>query len=316
MLLQDMPTRVAGRTGLVLPVLGLGCAPLGKLPSFTPEGQALDTVSYSLENGVTFFDTAPLYGRGMSEQRLGAALSGVPRDSYVLATKVGRLVLPDGSVRFDFTRDGVLRSIEESLERLQLPRIDILHIHDPDNHPREALDVVFPVLADLRSQGVIRAVGAGMNQAEMLAHFARNADFDCFLLAGRYTLLEQGALDELLPLCQEKGIALFLGGVLNSGILATGAVAGAKYNYADAPPEILERVRRIEVVCSRHRVPLRVAALQFPLAHPAVSSMVVGAISPQEVEQNLQALDIAVPMDVWEELRAEGLLHEEAPVPR
>ncbi len=209
----------------------------------------------------------------------------------------------------------MLRSFEESLQRLGLERVDILHIHDPDEYYREALDVVFPVLADLRRQGVIRAVGAGMNQWGMLADFARNADFDCFLLAGRYTLLEQGALDELLPLCEEKDIGVFLGGVFNSGILATGASPGAKYNYADAPPEVLEKVSRIEAVCARHDVPLHVAALQFPLAHPAISSLVVGARSTEEMQANMAALWTAIPEDLWEELRAEGLLHEEAPVP-
>lgn len=194
-------------------------------------------------------------------------------------------------------------------------RIDILLIHDPDDHYREALDVVFPILADLRSQGVIQAVGAGMNQWQMELQFAREADFDCFLLAGRYTLLEQSSLDEFLPYCVAHRISLLLGGVLNSGILATGAVPGATYNYEQAPAEVADRVRRIEAVCVRYNIPLRIAALQFPLAHPAVASLVVGARSPAEVQANIDALNVQIPTDLWDELRAEGLLHPAAPVP-
>jgi D-threo-aldose 1-dehydrogenase len=224
-------------------------------------------------------------------------------------------VTPDGKLVPDWTRDGILRGIEESLARLQVDRIDILLIHDPDEVYQQALDVVYPVLADLRSQGIIRAVGAGMNQWEMELQFARDADFDCFLLAGRYTLLEQHAVDEFLPFCVEHNISVILGGVLNSGILATGAVPEATYNYRPAPPAIQERVRRIEAVCTRHDVPLRIAALQFPLAHPAVASLVVGARSPSEVEANAEALAFPIPDELWAELRHEGLLHPAAPVP-
>jgi D-threo-aldose 1-dehydrogenase len=309
------PTKQVGRTDLHVSVLGLGTGPLGGLYAPVPEDEAIETVHYSLAHGISLFDTAPFYGAGLAERRLGMALRDVPRESYVLSTKVGRLVTPEGGVRFDFSRDGVLRSLSESLERLGLDRVDILHIHDCDDYYRQALDVVFPTLAELRGQGVIRAVGAGLNQWEMLAEFARAADFDCFLLAGRYTLLEQGALDELLPLCAEREIGVFLGGVYNSGILATGARPGAKYDYADAPPEVLEKVRRIEEICARHGVPLHVAAMQFPLAHPAISALLTGARSALEVEANMEALWAPIPADLWEELRAEGLLHEEAPVP-
>lgn len=312
---HPLSTNQLGRTRLEIPAVGLGTTPLAGLYAPIPEERARETVEYCLANGVTFFDTAPFYGAGESERRLGAALAGVPRDSYVLATKVGRLIGPDGSVTFDFSRDGVLRSLEASLERLGLDRVDILHVHDPDDYPEQALHEAFPALADLRSRGVIGAVGAGMNQAEMLSRFAREADFDCFLLAGRYTLLEQGALDELFPLCREKGIGIILGGVLNSGILATGAVPGAKYEYADAPAEVLDRVARIEAVCARHGVPLRVAALRFPTAHPAVTALLTGAESPRQVEDNLAALRTPIPAVLWTELKAEGLLHEHAPVP-
>jgi D-threo-aldose 1-dehydrogenase len=312
---HTLSTNRLGRTRLEVPAVGLGTAPLAGLYAPIPEERARETVEYCLANGVTFFDTAPFYGAGESERRLGAALAGVPRDAYVLATKVGRLISPDGSVTFDFSRDGVLRSLEASLERLRLDRVDILHIHDPDDYPDQALTEAFPALADLRSRGVIGAVGAGMNQAEMLARFAREADFDCFLLAGRYTLLEQGALDELFPLCREKGIGIILGGVLNSGILATGAVPGAKYEYADAPAEVLDRVARVEAVCARHGVPLRVAALRFPTAHPAVTALLTGAESPRQVEDNLAALRTPIPADLWTELEAEGLLRADAPAP-
>jgi D-threo-aldose 1-dehydrogenase len=313
--MTSIPRVRIGPTQLQVPVLGLGGAPFAGLYKPIPETQAVELIHYALNHGANFFDTAPLYGAGLSERRLGIALADIPRDSFVLATKVGRLVSPEGEVTFDFSRDGVLRSIEDSLRRLQLDRIDILHIHDPDNHYREALDVVFPLLADLRSQGVIQAVGAGMNQWQMLADFARHADFDCFLLAGRYTLLEQEPVEEFLPLCQAKGISIILGGVYNSGILARGARPDARYNYREAPPAILERVGQIEAVCARHGVPLNVVALQFPLAHSAVTAMVVGAESSDEVAANIQALQTPIPSDLWADLRIEGLLHEASPIP-
>ena len=216
------------------------------------------------------------------------------RDTFVLATKVGRLLVPDptrdqdvwsddlppvGPV-FDYSYDGTMRSLEESLERLGLDRVDILHIHDPDNHYGEALKGSYRALARLRDEGVIRAVGAGMNQAKMLARFAREGDFDCFLCAGRYTLVDHTALKRLLPLCEERKISLIIGGPYNSGILAQGSVDGAKFDYRKAPPQIVERVRRIEEVCGRHGTPLKAAALQFPLAHPAVAAVIPGARSP------------------------------------
>jgi D-threo-aldose 1-dehydrogenase len=294
--------------------MGLGTGPLGKYRPISQE-HASAVIHYALDNGIRFIDTAPYYGSGLSEQYLGAALAQVPRSSYVLATKVGRIITPEGKAQFDFTRDGILRSIEDSLKRLQLDYVDILHIHDPDQYYHEALHTVFPVLAELRSQGLIKAIGAGMNQWQMLADFARNADFDCFLLAGRYTLLEQGALTEFLPLCQMKGISVFLGGVYNSGILARGAKPGAQYNYKDAPPEILERARHLEEVCARYGIPLHVAALQFPFAHPAVTAVIVGAESPNEITTNLQALRTPIPTELWTALKEEGLLDKDAPTP-
>lgn len=303
-----------GRTSLKVSLLGLGAAPLAGLYGAVPEAQAHATVRRALSAGMTFFDTAPRYGDGLSERRLGRVLADYPRDSYVLASKVGWELTPQGALPA-FSRDGVMRGLEASLERLGLERIDIVHIHDLDDHGRAALDEVFPVLAELRGQGVIGAVGAGMNDWRMLAEFARHADFDCFLLAGRYTLLEQGALHEFLPLCQDRGISVFLGGVYNSGILATGARPGAKYNYTDAPPAVLERVRRLEEVCARHDVALKAAALQFPLAHPAVTALIVGAASAAEVAANLEAFQTPLPPELWLELRAEGLVVEDAPLP-
>lgn len=304
-----------GRSNLEITRFGLGTVPLGGKYQPISDEQALETVRSALDAGINWFDTAPRYGFGLAEQRLGKALTGVPRGRYLLATKVGWRVSPEGINTPDFSRDGVRRSVEASLRRLGVERVDILHIHDADDHYRAALDEVFPVLAEMRAQGLVRAISAGMNQWEMLADFAREADFDCFLLAGRYTLLEQGALETFLPLCQERKIGVLVGGVLNSGILGTGARSGALYNYRAAPLTILERVARIEAVCARHGVPLHVAALQFPLAHPAVTSIVVGAGSPDEVKANVAALDAALPDDLWVELQAEGLLHPAAPTP-
>ena len=320
-----------GRTALTVTRVGLGTAPLGGLYQPVSDEDARATVERAWELGIRFFDTAPLYGHGLSERRLAASLQARPRGEYVLATKVGRLLRPDAppddsqlsgglerwpdvpSVNpvFDFSYDGVLRSVEESLERLGLDRVDVLHIHDPDEHYDEALRGAYPALDRLRAEGVIGAVGAGMNQAEMLVRFAREADFDCFLVAGRYTLLDQTALAELLPLCAERGIAVILGGVFNSGILA----GGATYDYSVAPPELVERAQRLAAVCERHGAPLKAAALQFPLAHPAVASLLLGARSVAELEENVALLRLELPGDLWDELRREGLLPEDAPTP-
>jgi len=308
-----LPTRQVGRTKLRVPILGLGTAPLHR----SEDSVAIATIHRALEEGVNFFDTAPLYGNGRSERLLGAALKGVPRDSYVLSTKVGRLI-PEGGgpPPFAYSRDAVLRSFESSLERLGIDRIDILLVHDPDDHPQEALATAFPTLAELRSQGVIGAIGSGMNQWQMLAHFARNFDIDCFLLAGRYTLLEQTALDDFLPLCAEKQISVFPGGVYNSGILALGPDhPAATYNYAPPPPEIADRARQIAAVCARHGVPLQVAAANFPLGHPAITALLIGGESPEQFSGTVAALRTPIPAALWADLRAEGLLRADAPVP-
>ncbi len=295
-----------------LPRIGLGTGTWDH-DTTLPQSRWDALVRFVLESPQPFIDTAALYGAGLSEQRLGLALRGVPRDRYQIASKAG-WDTSDGSNRNNFSRDFILRSVEASLKRLGLDYLDILHVHDPDCCPRQAQDEAFPTLCALRDQGLIGAVGAGMNQWEMLADFARQADVDCFLLAGRYTLLEQTALP-LLNLCLERGLGLFLGGVYNSGILATGPVAGARYNYAPAPPEVLERARRLEAVCTRHGVALHAAALQFPLAHPAVRTLVIGANAPAEFASALSGVAQPLPPALWADLRAEGLLAAEAPVP-
>jgi D-threo-aldose 1-dehydrogenase len=321
--------RVAlGRTSLSVTRLGLGTAPLAGLFEEVDESQALQVIERAWEAGVRLFDTAPLYGHGLAELRVGQILRQMPRDEFTLATKVGRLLragappepgqvfrgVPPVNPVFDFTYDGVMRSVEESLERLGLSRIDILHIHDPDNHYDEALSGAYRALAKLRTDGIIKAVGAGMNQSEMLTRFAREGDFDCFLLAGRYTLLEQGALQELLPVCLELGIAIIAGGVYNSGILAD-PKPGAHYNYHAAPPDLLERAQRLRAVCAHHGVPLKAAALQFPLGHPAVATVVVGCRSVAQLDDSLEMFEVDIPPALWQELKSEGLLQDSVPTP-
>jgi len=317
-----------GRTALSVTRFGLGTAPLAGLYQAVAEDQALETIDRAWDAGIRHFDTAPLYGYGLAEIRLGKALRDKPRDEFVLASKVGRLLRADAPPEpgqafrgtppvnpvFDFSFDGVMRSVDESLERLQLGRIDILHIHDPDHHFELAIKGAYRALDRLRSEGVIRAVGAGMNQAEMLARFAREGDFDCFLLAGRYTLLDQTALKELMPLCVERDVAIIAAGVYNSGILADPA-PGARYNYVRASDTLLERARTIQAVCDRHGVPLKAAAVQFPIGHPAVSCVVVGCRSVAQLEDSLAMFEMDIPAALWHDLKADGLLPEEAPTP-
>ncbi|HEY7819034.1 MAG TPA: aldo/keto reductase [Vicinamibacteria bacterium] len=314
-----------GKTGLEVTRLGLGGAPLGGLFESVREAEARATLAAAYGAGIRYFDTAPFYGHGRGEMRIGAFLRERPRGEFVLSTKVGRVLVPAvGQVEdrhykdvlplnpvFDFSADGIRRSFESSLERLGLERVDILLVHDPDAHYRTVLDQAFPALARLREEGAIRAIGAGMNQWEMLRDFARHADFDCFLLAGRYTLLDQSALPELLPLCEERRIAILLGGPYNSGVLA----GGGHYDYEAVSPAILEKVRRLEIVASRHGVPLKAAALQFPLAHPSVATVIPGARTAAEVEDNVRMFSHPIQPGFWNELREERLLPEEAPVP-
>jgi len=274
-------------------------------------------VEAAWQAGIRFFDTAPLYGHGLAERRLGEVLRTKPRNEFVLATKVGRLLRedapPDPSQSykgvpavnpvFDFSYDGVMRSVEESLTRLGLDRVDVLHIHDPDDHFDEALTGAYRALDRLRKEGSIKAVGAGMNQAEMPARFAREADFDCFLLAGRYTLLDRTGALELLPLCEERGIAIIAGGVFNSGILANPG-PGATFDYRAAPADLVRQAERLHATCERHGVELKAAAIQFPLRHPAVASVLTGCRSVAEVEENVRMFQVPIPGALWPELDA------------
>jgi D-threo-aldose 1-dehydrogenase len=330
-----------GRTGLTVTRLGFGGASIGGLFTAVADDDAVDTLRHAWELGIRYFDTAPLYGYGASERRFGAALADRPRADYVLSTKVGRLVremaaIPPGAdidrqalggrddayyvvadpvrIVFDYSGDGVRRSIEESLERLRLDRIDIALIHDPDDHWREAIEGAWPALERLRSEGVIRAVGAGMNQSAMLTRFVRETSMDAVLVAGRYTLLDQEALAELLPACRERGVAVFVGGVMNSGVLAD-PKPGATFNYAPAPAAVIDRARRIGEACARHDVPLRAAAMQFPIAHPAVASLVAGVRTAAHLDEYPALLAYPIPAELWSELRSEGLIDPDAPVP-
>ena len=297
-----------------LPRLALGCAPLANLYTPLEEDAALDTVGAAWDSGIRFFDTAPLYGHGLSEQRLGAALAGHDRDEAIVATKVGRLLVP-GTVsstifadvppvrpRFDFSYDATLRSLEESLERLGLDRVDILHVHDPDDHAEEALAGAFPALRRLREEKVIGAIGAGMNQSALLARFVREADVDCVLVAGRYTLLDDDAERELLPLCEANDVSVIAAGVFNSGLLADPR-PGAPYDYVAAPDHLVARAQELGRRCAEYGVPLRAAALQFPLRHPAVTTVLMGARTRAEVEQNGADFHHPIPDELWTALQ-------------
>ena len=317
-----------GSTGLRITRLGIGGAPIGSLFRTVSDDDAVATVRRGLELGLNYVDTAPLYGHGVSETRLGRALLDIPRDSFILSTKVGRVLnpvdvtpssphfqsLPKMEPVFDYSRDGILRSLEESLKRLNLDRVDIAYIHDADDHWEQAIGEAYPTLADLRSQGVVQAIGVGMNQWEMEARFAREGDFDCFLLAGRYTLLDQSGLAELMPVCLERNVSLVLGGPYNSGILASDLGPQTTYNYEVAPPEIIDRARKIKAACDRHAVPLKAAALQFGLLHPTVAATIPGARSVAEVEENFRMAGHPIPADLWAELKHEGLIDPLAPV--
>ena len=325
--MNPLDTAEIGTTGLRVTRLGMGGAPIGGNVTEVAEAEALRTVQRGHELGVRYFDTAPQYGHGKSEVFFGRAFAGIQRDEFVLSTKVGRVLNPVSAVVdpgtwinplpfdivFDFSRDGVLRSFEESLERLGLDRVDIALIHDPDDHYEQAIRESYPALAELRSQGVVKAIGAGMNDWQPLARFAREGDFDCFLLAGRYTLLDQSGLAELLPLCEQKRISIILGGPYNSGILASDLSTDATYFYRKAPPDALERARHVKSVCDRHGVPLKAAALQFGLAHPAVAATIPGARSVAELEENVRMAGYPIPDDLWAELRGEGLVPDDAP---
>jgi D-threo-aldose 1-dehydrogenase len=367
----ELPSAQIGSTTLRVSRLGLGTVPLGNMMGMIEEDEARAIVETAHRLGVRLIDTAPQYGAGLAEKRVGEAIAPIPREELVVATKVGRLLrrvstaqkiasVLNQSVRgpergpaligrhaarfgrrilgrdptyplgfpfdrgderaldayFDFSYDGVMRSVEESLTRLGLDRLDMLYIHDPDNHYDQALSGAFKALDRLRGEGSVRAIGVGMNQSQMLTRFAEEADFDCFLLAGRYTLLNQSGLRDLLPTALRRGMTVNLGGVFNSGILAN-PKPGASFDYhaVGSNAEPLQRALKMQAVCERYDVPLAAAALQFPLAHPAVGAVLVGVRSAEEIESNVAHFTRVIPRDLWRELRQEGLVPEEVPLP-
>jgi D-threo-aldose 1-dehydrogenase len=319
-----------GRSGVTVTELAFGAAGIGNLYTAVTDEQAYGAVDAAWRQGVRTFDTAPHYGLGLSERRLGAALRGRPRAAYTLSTKVGRRLEPSGAGGddlahgfavpathrrvWDFSGDGVRRSLEASLERLGADRVDIVHLHDPDDHAEQAFREGYPALERLRAEGVVGAIGAGMNQTRMLTRFVRDTDVDVVLCAGRYTLLDQSALTDLLPAALRRGTAVMIGGAFNSGLLADPA-PGATYDYTRAPAGLLDRALRLKAAAERHGTTLRAAALAFCAAHPAVASVLVGARSAAEVDDCAEQFRTPVPAALWQELRETGLLPPDAPVP-
>lgn len=342
--MPKLEKRSVTKGGLEVTTMGLGGTGLGNMYRATDPKVAHETVHAAFENGLRYFDTAPVYGFGLAETRLGEAIRTLPRDEIVISSKVGYDLVPisQSEVKpvlwdeappfradFDYSRDAVLRSIEGSLKRLGTDYIDMLAIHDPDeaihfakgedpyarSRFKEAMDGAYPALDELRSQGVIKAIGVGINQWQMLSDFVEAGQFDYFLLAGRYTLLEQEPLATLLPACERKGTKLVIGGPYNSGILATGAVNGATFNTRNAPADVLDKVAKLAAVCESYKVPLAAAALQFPLAHKLVVSVIPGARSVDELKQNLAYLRFPIPAALWSDLRTQGLIDPAAPLP-
>jgi len=328
-----------GRVDLDVTAFSFGTAPVGNIFREIDEQTSDAMFQRSWDADIRYYDTAPMYGHGLSELRTGQSLRWKNRDDFVLSSKVGRILKPKKrseidfapwnnaapfEVVFDYSYDGTMRSFEDSLQRLALERMDICFIHDVDVFTRgddqpavfdEAMDGCWKALSQLRDEGVVKAIGVGVNEWEVCQAALERRDFDCFLLAGRYTLLEQESLDSFLPMCEERGAAVVVGGGFNSGILATGAVDGAKYNYAPAPPEIMDKVTKIEQVCADHKVPLPAAALQFVVAHPAVPSFIAGTRTVEQLDKNLAWFSQDIPADFWAELKHKGLLREDAPTP-
>jgi D-threo-aldose 1-dehydrogenase len=334
--MADWQKRRIGQTALHVTSLGLGTATLGGSRIPMTSEQRVDVVSAAWHGGVRYFDTAPFYGVGAAERAVGDALRDKPREEWVLSTKVGRLLRPHDSggqtgdgrfaplpfeVEYDYSYDGIMRSMEDSFQRLGLAKIDILFVHDIGvyqhgeqtnaAHMKVLRESGYRALEELRRTGAVSAIGLGVNEKEVLIEVLKFGDWDVFLLAGRYTLLEQAPLDDLLPMCSERGTSIVVGGPLNSGILA----GRDTWNYAAAPPEIVARVRAIRAVCDAHDVPLPAAALQFPLAHPAVAAIIPGPRAVEEFEENQQLMRHPIPAALWTDLRDQKLLHPQAPVP-
>ncbi len=329
-----------GRVDLQVSPFAFGAAPIGNIFRPIDEETSDAMIKRAWDAGVRFYDTAPMYGHGLSELRCGHSLRWRNRDDFVLSSKVGRILKPKrrseidfapwadaapNEMVFDYSYDGTMRAFEDSLQRLALERMDICFIHDIDVFTRggeqadvfrQAMDGAWKALAQLRDEGLVKAIGVGVNEWEVCEEALRQRDFDCFLLAGRYTLLEQESLDSFLPLCEERNAAVVVGGGFNSGILATGAVEGAKYNYAPAPQHIMERVAGIEAVCAEYNVPLPAAALQFVVAHPAIPAFAAGTRTVEQLDKNLEWFTHPIPTDFWTALKQKGLLREDAPVPQ
>ncbi|HEU5159452.1 MAG TPA: aldo/keto reductase [Streptosporangiaceae bacterium] len=312
-----METNRLGRGEVEVTALSLGGAAIGGLYEPVREQTALATVRRALEHGMRYVDTAPHYGLGRGERRLGRALAGIPRASYVVSTKVGRVLVPLGpgeppepmgfadpppyKRRWDWSRDGIMRSLDASLGRLGLDRVDIVYLHDPDDHEDQVYATAYPALAALRDEGVVGAIGAGMNQTAMLTRFVERLDLDVVLCAGRYTLLDRSAERDLLPACLRRGVSVVIGGVYNSGLLADPR-PGARFDYVPAAGPLLARARGLRDVCAAYGVPLRAAALRFPLRHPAVASVLVGCRTPDEVDDNVTMFARDVPEALWADL--------------
>jgi D-threo-aldose 1-dehydrogenase len=338
-----LPKRRVGKTKLEVTTLGLGGAPMGGFRAKITDAEAVALTDAGYDAGVRYFDTSPFYGYGRSELRMGAALREKPRDDFVLSTKIGRILhalkpgekkpadfrdngLPGFAPVFDYTYDGVMRSLEHSHHRLGLAKIDIALIHDVDfwttkdrgvleERFKTVMDGGFRALDELRKAGVIGAIGVGINESDTSLRFIQAGDFDCMLLAGRYTLLEQGALGSFLPECVKRGVSVILGGPYNSGILTGGVKPGATHDYVAAPAPLVEKAQKIEAVCQRHGVELGAAAMQFPLFHPALCAVIPGALSIAEVKQNVGRMSVKIPADLWSELKREKLLDPAAPTP-
>ncbi|SKA39886.1 D-threo-aldose 1-dehydrogenase [Enhydrobacter aerosaccus] len=340
---MTLPKRRVGRTKLEVTTLGLGGAPMGGFRATISNAKATALTNAAYDGGVRYFDTSPFYGYGRSELRMGAALREKPRDAFVLSTKIGRVMhvmrpgepkpadfrehgLPGFAPVFDYTYDGVMRSLEHSHLRLGLAKIDIALVHDVDfwtiqdrdildQRFKTVMDSGFRALDELRKAGIISAIGVGINEADTSLRFIQAGDFDCMLLAGRYTLLEQGALEAFLPECVTRGVSVILGGPYNSGILASGVTETATHDYVQAPAPLIDKARKIEAICGRHGVELGAAALQFPLHHPALCSVIPGALGVDEVKQNVARLSATIPAELWSELKHERLLDPAAPTP-
>ncbi len=334
--------RTVGRTGVKVTEMGLGGAPLGDLFEAVSETQAQETLQAAWDAGVRYFDTAPFYGYGKSEHRFGHFLRQHARGDFVISTKVGRVLKATRDLKtfdkqmwvgglpfdhaFDYSYDGIMRSHEDSLQRLSLHAVELLLIHDLDYFFHTTEDMVTASLAqlytsgwralhELRSSGQIKGIGAGLNMLGLIPRFLDMIDIDFFILAMPYTLLDQDPLDEEFPKCAARGVDIIIGSVFASGILATGPVADALYAYAPAPPDILEKTRKIEAICHAHDVPLPAAAIQFPLAHPNVAAIIPGALKPEYIRANIKNYQHPIPSDLWAELKVEGLLREDAPTP-